>query len=197
MRHVVIFARRPQLGCVKTRLARDIGPVETLRFYRSTLVTVTRRLSAGRSWQTWLGLTPDETVFDAWLYPPMAGRMPQGEGDLGIRMARCFARFGHEPVLIVGSDIPDIDRRHITKAFDTLKRNELVFGPSGDGGYWLVGAAQGARIGTLFDDVRWSTKFALADTLNNVRPSVRVGMLGELPDIDDGEAYAAWRRPAG
>ena len=78
MKHVVIFARRPQLGCVKTRLARDIGPVETLRFYRSTLVTVTRRLSAGRSWQTWLGLTPDETVFDDWLYPPMAGRMPQG-----------------------------------------------------------------------------------------------------------------------
>ncbi|HCH56369.1 MAG TPA: hypothetical protein DEV64_04695 [Rhodospirillaceae bacterium] len=197
MKHVVIFARRPQLGCVKTRLARDIGPVETLRFYRSTLVTVTRRLSAGRSWQTWLGLTPDETVFDDWLYPSMAGRLPQGEGDLGIRMARCFARFGHDTVLIVGSDIPDIDRRHVAEAFDTLKRNDLVFGPSGDGGYWLVGAAQGARIGRLFDNVRWSTKFALADTLNNVRPSVRVGMLGELPDIDDGAAYAAWRRPAG
>ena len=50
MKHVVILARRPQLGCVKTRLARDIGPVETLRFYRST-ITVTRRLSAG-NWQT-------------------------------------------------------------------------------------------------------------------------------------------------
>ena len=111
-------------------------------------------------------------------------------------MARCFARFGHEPVLIVGSGIPDIDRttspKHSTRSSVTN-----LFGPSGDGGYWLVGAAQGARIGTLFDDVRWSTKFALADTLNNVRPSVRVGMLGELPDIDDGEAYAAWRRPAG
>ena len=124
--------------------------------------------------------------------PPMAGRMPQG-GDPhtnGALLCPIWAR----TVLIVGGDIPDIDRRHITKHStrssvtnwcSVLRRRRLP----------LVGAAQGARIGTLFEDVRWSTKFALADTLNNVRPSVRVGMLGEL-DIDDGEAYAAWRRPS-
>ena len=194
MKHVVIFARRPQLGRVKTRLARDIGSVETLRFYRSTLMSVTRRLAAAQGWQTWLGLTPDETIFDDRLYPPMAGRLPQGDGDLGDRMARCLARFGPNPVLIVGSDIPDIDRSHIASAFDALRRKDLVFGPSGDGGYWLVGAAQGARVGALFNDVRWSTEHALADTLDNVRPGVRVAMLEELADIDDGEAYAAWRR---
>lgn len=197
MKHVVIFARRPQLGRVKTRLARDIGPVETLRFYRSTLATVTRRLAADRSWQTWLGLTPDETIFDDRLYPSMAGRLPQGDGDLGDRMARCLARFGQDPVLIVGSDIPDIDRRHIAWAFDALRRNDLVFGPSGDGGYWLVGAAQGARVGALFNDVRWSTEYALSDTLENVRPGVRVAMLEELADIDDGAAYVAWRGTRG
>ena len=124
----------------------------------------------------------------------MAGRLPQGDGDLGDRMARCLARFGPNPVLIVGSDIPDINRPHIASAFDALRRNDLVFGPSGDGGYWLVGAAQGARVGALFNDVRWSTEHALADTLDNVRPGVRVAMLEELADIDDGEAYAAWRR---
>ena len=194
MKHVVIFARRPQLGRVKTRLARDIGSVETLRFYRSTLMSVTRRLAAAQGWQTWLGLTPDETIFDDRLYPPMAGRLPQGDGDLGDRMARCLARFGPNPVLIVGSDIPDIDRSHIASAFDALRRKDLVFGPSGDGGYWLVGAAQGARVGALFNDVRWSTEHALTDTLDNVRPGVRVAMLGELADIDDGKAYTAWRR---
>ncbi|MGB0631148.1 MAG: TIGR04282 family arsenosugar biosynthesis glycosyltransferase [Alphaproteobacteria bacterium] len=193
MKHVVIFARRPQLGRVKTRLARDIGAVEALRFYRSTLAMVTRRLAADRGWNTWLGLTPDETIFDNRLYPPMAGRLPQGGGNLGDRMARCLARFGHDPAIIVGSDIPDIDRSHIAAAFDALHRNDLVFGPSGDGGYWLVGAAQGVRVGGLFDDVRWSTEHALADTLENVRSGVRVGMLEELADIDDGDAYAAWR----
>jgi len=119
-------------------------------------------------------------------------RLPQGDGGLGQRMANCLARFGPHPAIVVGSDIPDIDRRHIAAAFDALRRNELVFGPSDDGGYWLVGAAQGARVGALFNDVRWSTGHALADTLANVRPGVRVAMLEPLADIDDGDAYREW-----
>lgn len=193
MKHVVIFARRPQLGRVKTRLAADIGPVETLRFYRSTLNTVARRLSAGGDWATWIGITPDDTLGRDRLYPPGVWRLPQGDGDLGQRMANCLMRFGPHPALIVGSDIPDIDRRHVAAAFKALRRNELVFGPSDDGGYWLVGAAQGARIGNLFADVRWSTEHTLTDTLANVRSGVRVAMLEPLADIDDGAAYRAWR----
>lgn len=193
MKHVVIFARRPQLGRVKTRLAADIGPVETLRFYRSTLNTVARRLSAHGGWSTWIGITPDDTLSRDRLYPPGVWRLPQGSGDLGQRMANCLMRFGPYPALIVGSDIPDIDQRHVARAFDALRRNDLVFGPSDDGGYWLVGAAQGSRVGALFSDVRWSTEYALADTLANVRQGVRVAMLEPLADIDDGAAYAAWR----
>ena len=109
-------------------------------------------------------------------------------------MANCLIGFGPQPALIVGSDIPDIDRQHVAAASDALRRNELVFGPSDDGGYWLVGAAQGARVGGLFNDVRWSTEHALADTLANVRPGIRVAMLEPLADIDDGAAYRAWRR---
>lgn len=194
MKHVVIFARRPQLGRVKTRLAADIGPVETLRFYRSTLNTVARRLNAGGGWATWIGITPDNTLGKDRLFPKHVWRLPQGTGDLGERMANCLTRFGPHPALIVGSDIPDIDRRHVAAAFDALRTNELVFGPSDDGGYWLVGAAQGARVGGLFNNVRWSTGHALADTLENVRPGVRVAMLETLADIDDGAAYRAWRR---
>ena len=193
MKHVVIFARRPQLGRVKTRLAADIGPVETLRFYRATLNTVSRRLNAGGGWSTWIGITPDDTLGQVRLYPRGVGRLPQGSGDLGERMAHCLARFGPHPTLIVGSDIPDIDRRHIASAFDALRRNDLVFGPSDDGGYWLVGAAKGARARYLFEDVRWSTENALADTLANARKGARVAMLEPLADIDDGDAYHAWR----
>jgi len=197
MRHVVIFARRPRLGQVKTRLAADIGPVETLRFYRSALNTVTRRLLSGQGWSTWLAVTPDDAAFDSRTYPPGAWFMHQGDGDLGERMARCLTWFGPNPAIIVGSDIPDIDRRHIAAAFDALRRNDLVFGPSDDGGYWLVGAAQGARVGALFEDVRWSTEHALADTLENVRSGVRVEMLQTLADIDDVAAYCAWRQYRG
>lgn len=194
MKHVVIFARRPQLGRVKTRLADDIGPVETLRFYRATLNRVARRLSAGGGWATWIGITPDDTLGQDRLYPKGVSRLAQGGGDLGQRMANCLAGFGPNPAVIVGSDIPDLDRRHVAAAFDKLRRNELVFGPSGDGGYWLVGAGQGARVGNLFADVRWSTEHALSDTLENVRSGVRVAMLDPLADIDNGDDYRKWRR---
>lgn len=193
MKHVVIFSRRPQLGRVKTRLAADIGPVKTLRFYRSTLNNTARRVSAGGAWTTWIGITPDETLRCCRLYPSGVRRLPQGNGDLGQRMTNCLMRFGPHPALIVGSDIPDIDQHHIAAAFDKLRRNEMVFGPSHDGGYWLVGVAQGARSCRLFKDVRWSTKHALADTLTNVRQGERVAMLEHLTDIDDGATYRDWQ----
>ena len=197
MKHVVIFARRPQLGRVKTRLAADIGPVKALRFYRSTLNTVARRLSACAGWVTWIGITPDDTLRRDRLYPPGVWRLPQGGGCLSERMANCLIGFGQQPALIVGSDIPDIKQRHVAAAFCKLRRNDLVFGPSDDGGYWLIGAAQGARVGNLFADVRWSTEHALADTLANVRPGVRVATLETLSDIDDGASYRVWRHGKG
>ena len=192
MKHVVIFGRHPKLGCVKTRLARKIGPVETLRFYRYTLTTVIRRVSAGQSWQTWVSLTPDKAVIDGRICPVKVGRLLQGGGNLGDRMARCFSRFGHDPVLIIGSDIPDVGQAHIAAAFDALRRSDVVFGPSNDGGYWLVGMRQGRLAGPLFDNVRWSTKYALSDTQKNLNSGLRVAMLSALADIDDGADYAAW-----
>ncbi len=194
MRHVVIFARRPRLGAVKTRLAADVGPGAALRFYRTTLDAVARRLAADRRWTTWIGVTPDDSASDARIWPPGVGRLAQGGGDLGARMARCMARFGMNPVVVVGSDVPDLSRRHVAAAFEALRHGDLAFGPSGDGGYWLAGAARGARVGGLFRGVRWSGPHALADTVANARPGVRVRMLETLDDVDDGAALRRWRR---
>ncbi|MEC7490295.1 MAG: TIGR04282 family arsenosugar biosynthesis glycosyltransferase [Pseudomonadota bacterium] len=191
MRHVVIFARKPKLGCVKTRLANDIGSVEALRFYRSTLFAVARRLSSGHAWTTWIAVTPDSATRDAYPWPPNTPLLPQGSGDIGVRMARCMARFGPFPVLIVGSDIPELGVRHIAKAFAALRNNDFVFGPSSDGGYWLVGAVQGVRSGGLFEDVRWSTENTLSDTVENVRAGKRNAFIDVLSDVDNGEAYRA------
>ena len=65
-------------------------------------------------------------------------------------MARCFSKFRHDPVLIIGSDIPNVGQAHITAAFDALRRNDVVFGPSNDGGYWLVGMRKGRLAGPAF-----------------------------------------------
>lgn len=193
MRHAIVFARRPRLGTVKTRLAAEIGPVETLRFYRANLFRLARDLGADRRWATWIAATPDDAAGDRRTWPDRVGLFAQGEGDLGDRMRFALARFGHQPALIVGSDIPAAGRRQIGAAFDSLRSHDLVFGPAADGGYWLVGAAQSIRVGGLFEDVRWSTPDALSDTLENVRPGVRVAMLETLDDVDTAEAYYAWR----
>ena len=194
MRHAIVFARRPRLGTVKSRLAKDIGPVGALRFYRANLFRLARELGRDRSWATWIAVTPDDALGDVRSWPDCAGLIAQGGGDLGDRMGAALARFGHQAAVIIGSDVPAAGRRQVAAAFDALRHNDLVFGPASDGGYWLVGAAQGARVGSLFDGVRWSSEYALSDTLENVRRGVRVAMLGSLSDIDTGDDYRAWAR---
>ena len=197
MRHVVVLARRPRLGQVKTRLAADVGAVAALRFYRAALAALCRRLAGDRRWSAWLAVTPDDAVRDRRGLPRGLGRFPQGAGDLGARMARSMARFGMDPVVIVASDVPAVERRHVAAAFAALGRAEFVFGPSPDGGFWLAGAAHGKSMAPLFDGPRWSTEHALADTLANVPPGARRALLDELADVDDGAGFRAWRSFSG
>ncbi|MDA0787020.1 MAG: DUF2064 domain-containing protein, partial [Proteobacteria bacterium] len=140
--HLVIFARTPRRGAVKRRLAADIGDGPALAFYRRTLHDVTRRLGADPRWRTWLAVTPDTDATRPGLWPAVPGMqvIPQGRGDLGVRMARPMMTLPPGPVLIVGTDIPDITRGHIADGFAALGTHDFVFGPAADGGYWLVGA---------------------------------------------------------
>jgi glycosyltransferase A (GT-A) superfamily protein (DUF2064 family) len=136
-------------------------------------------------------VTPDEAAISARGWPRGPERLPQGGGDLGARMGRVLARSSPDrPVVIVGSDIPDLDRHHVAAAFAALGGVDLVFGPATDGGFWLVGASAPPPAG-LFDGVRWSTAHALADTLANAGRRARVLSDHRLEDLDDWES---WRR---
>ncbi|MBT4906949.1 MAG: glycosyltransferase [Rhodospirillaceae bacterium] len=194
--HLVIFARAARRGAVKRRLAADIGDGPALAFYRQTLHDVTRRLGGDPRWRTWLAVTPDTAALRSGLWPAVPGvrLIAQGQGDLGARMARPMAELPPGPVMIIGTDIPDITTGHIADGFTALGNHEFVFGPAADGGYWLVGASRRPSVPAgLFRDVRWSTEHALADTLAGLPPRARTAMLGELDDVDDGAAWAAWR----
>jgi rSAM/selenodomain-associated transferase 1 len=195
-RHLVLFARRPQLGAVKRRLAADIGAAAAHGFYRRTLHDVAWRLGRDRRWKTWLAVTPDNAAGAprVWPVPPGTAIVGQGAGDLGVRMARPLREFPPGPVVIVGSDIPEVEVGDIVAAFDALGDSDLVFGPAADGGYWLVGARRRPVVPqNLFADVRWSSEHALADTLANVRAACRVALLAERSDVDDGAAWRRWR----
>ena len=189
-RHLVIFTRLPRLGAGKRRLAADIGPVAALRFQRTALAATLRRLRRDPRWRTWLAITPDR----GGPWPAGLPRIGQGGGDLGRRMARVARALPPGPVMIVGSDIPGIRRHHIAAGFRALGGSDAVFGPAGDGGYWLVGLRRRPRFFDPFGGVRWSTRHALADTLANLAGR-RITLLEVLDDIDDGAALARHLHP--
>ena len=136
---LVIMAKTPAIGRVKTRLARDVGAVEAVRFFRVTAAGLIRRVACDPRWRTVLALAPDRAVHQPGIWPDDLPRIAQGPGDLGARMGRLFRDLPPGPVVIVGADIPGIRAAHVAAAFAALGRHDAVLGPAEDGGYWLVG----------------------------------------------------------
>ena len=186
---LVLFARAPALGCGKRRLARDIGETAALGFERLMLARLLRRLAGNPRWELRIAVTPDRTCGEARQWRRGVAVVGQGSGDLGARMRRVIAATPAGPVVLIGSDIPAIAAMHIAAAFRLLGHRDLVFGPAGDGGFWLVGARRRPRLPELFAEVRWSTRHALTDTLASLRGGVSVGFVARLDDVDDGAAY--------
>lgn len=181
---VIVFARAPRYGTVKTRLAAEIGTAEALRFYRTMLSGLIRRIRDDARWETVVCVTPDSAADGRWPLRATAQR----SGDLGRRMVRALRAAGARPAVIVGSDIPALDRAHIATAFVALRRRPFVLGPARDGGYWLIGARCGAQIAPkALDGVRWSSAYTLADTRERL-PQATI-LDATLEDVDDGAAY--------
>lgn len=170
---VIVMAKEPRLGRVKTRLARGIGPVAATAFYRRTLARTLRLLARDPRWHLVMAVSPD-----CWR-PRGRAAMPQGRGDLGARMRRCLNACQPGPVVLVGADIPDLRPAHVAACLRLLQRTPFVLGPAADGGYWLIGARR--RVPALAP-VRWSAPHALADT----RELLRDAALGPtLRDVDE------------
>lgn len=186
------MVKAPVAGAVKTRLARAIGTSVATGFYRTMLARTVRRLGHDARWRTVLAVTPDVSLWST-IWPRGVGLVAQGPGDLGQRMGALFDRLPRGPVVIIGSDIPDIAPSDIRSAFHALGSHDAVLGPAPDGGYWLIGLKRTPRIPQPFTDVRWSSAHTLEDTLTNLA-DCKVALLRVLDDIDTGEDYKAWRR---
>ncbi len=195
-RHLVIFARSPQFGRVKRRLAREVGAAEAMRFYRMTLDRQIATLSRDPRWTVWLFVTPDkETGHATWRGTVPPGRVrPQGHGDLGQRMLLPFRTLPAGPVVLVGSDIPAMRPIHIARAFRLLGRHALIFGPASDGGFWLVGSRRSRPMPHgMFANVRWSSAQTLTDTRANLPTAISVGEADTLDDVDTADDLRRFR----
>jgi hypothetical protein len=182
-RHLVIMLKEPRPGRVKTRLGREIGMTPAAWWFRHQTRALIRRLDDPR-WRLWLAVSPDHAGLGSRIWPAHLPRLAQGRGDLGQRMARILRAMPCGPVLIIGGDIPGVQPRHIHHAFAQLGPNTTVLGPATDGGYWLIGMQRTRAIpATLFHNVRWSTRHAMADTIASL-PGQLIGVAATLRDVD-------------
>lgn len=187
MGQLILFGRRPALGVGKRRLAAEIGELGAWRFQRQALARLTRTLGGDRRWRMWRCLTPDAPASRR-----PGDEIPQGRGDLGERLTSVIARTPPGPVVIIGSDAPQVCANDIAAAFRALGRAAAVIGPARDGGFWLIGLDRRLRARPPFMNVRWSSAHTLADVRANLGAR-RCIVLRELEDVDDAASYARVR----
>ena len=180
---LIVMLKEPRAGRVKTRLGKDIGMTAAAWWFRHQVKRLLRRIEDLR-WDVVLAVAPDREGLLSRVWPSHLPRIPQGHGDLGDRMARAMYSIPIGPVCVIGADIPGVGPKQIARAFAALGASDAVFGPAPDGGYWLIGLRKTHPLPpTIFQDVRWSTEHALADTRASLG-GLSVALIDELQDVD-------------
>lgn len=184
---LIIFARDPIPGRVKTRLIPALGAEGACELYQKLLLRTlsTAMQCSGIAIEFWV----DSTAPSAGLRKLAADRSMrlrhQRGADLGMRMHHAIddALRRSSRVLLIGTDCPDWRAGDLMEAFDLLEENTAVLAPAMDGGYVLIGCRQNAI--ELFSDISWGTDQVLAITKSRLQSlDWRWRELPAHPDID-------------
>ncbi len=184
---IVIFAKAPVPGSVKTRLVPMLGEEGAAQLAKRMLVdTVVQAIAAGLATPELCATPPPDDPAWAGLLPARVRLSDQGEGDLGQRLAAAAQRVldDGERVLLIGTDCPALDGDRLARAAAHLDRHDAVIHPARDGGYVLLGLKRTDP--SLFNDMAWSTDTVAATTIARIsalRWSLSVGET--LVDIDE------------
>nr|WP_240315581.1 TIGR04282 family arsenosugar biosynthesis glycosyltransferase [Aquimarina longa] len=179
---LLIFTRNPELGKCKTRLAATIGDQAALDIYTFLLqhtASITKRLNVDKEVHYSIKIREQ----DIW-NPQIYNKKQQIGEDLGQRMEYAFAKGfeqGYENIIIIGSDMYDLNQKDIENAFDHLESYDYVIGPAEDGGYYLFGMK--SLNSQVFKNKIWGTNTVLKDTLKNIEKK-QIKLLEERNDID-------------
>lgn len=188
---VNIFAKIPQIGLSKTRLAKSVGDTHARRIANWLFSNTIKNILFDR-WNTYLCISPDSAQERLKLICNLQVRT-QGQGDLGDRLNRAFDNSPCGKIVFVGTDTADLRHHHLTIAFRALNRHNLVFGPANDGGFWLMGLNKTSySTDNPFRNVRWSSEHALSDVVANFPRNSSIYYLETLIDIDDGDDWHHW-----
>ena len=180
---VIILIRNPVLGCVKTRLAADIGSLNALNVYK-TLLSYTRNITNSIDSSRLLFYSDFIDFNDDW-EDGIYQKYLQSGNDFGEKMLNAFniALTQHELVVIIGSDCFELNSEIIELAFKKLKYFDVVIGPAKDGGYYLMGLKR--VYPELFQGKSWSTDSVLSETIDTLKElDLTYHLLPLLGDID-------------
>jgi len=184
---LIIFARNPIRGKVKTRLAATLGEDKALSIYQSLLehtVQITHQLPCDR----YVFYADGISLNDHWL-SDVYRKENQVGADLGARMHHAFDTLfqrSYEQVLIIGTDCFELTPEILENAFTILRKHEVVIGPSVDGGYYLLGMRQ--LYPFLFEEKAWSTNTVYNSTIQQLEMhQISYDTLPILNDIDTEE----------
>jgi uncharacterized protein len=194
---LIIFIKNPQLGKVKTRLARTMGDEKALEIY-TELTHITRenaKILRGVKRHVFYSDFIDKT--DDWSAKLFEKWVQTGE-DLGARMANAFSEVlkKQEKVCIIGSDCPTLSPTILQQAFVALDTHDFVVGPSTDGGYYLLGISKSVRdFQFVFENMAWSTETVLSETVKRISDKGKsLYFLPELTDIDEEKDWNAFKK---
>ncbi len=185
---LIIFVKNPVLGKVKTRLAATLGDEKALQIYHS-LLEHTRKVALETDVDRYVFYTDTIGENDDWRNDDFTKKLQQGD-DLGTRMhtALDIILKKHDKAIIIGSDCPGLTSKILKSAFRKLNRADYVLGPAEDGGYYLLGMKQNSK--ALFEDMEWSTKKVLDETLERIwKLEKTYALLQTLGDVDYAEDW--------
>ena len=185
---LIVFAREPVPGKVKTRLGRDIGYTPAANLYSAMLEDVLESVSLLKDVRPLLFWACDDAPIPLNPAFPLMESFKQHGANLGLRMAHAFElafESGCTACCIIGTDSPDLPAEYIRQAFELLEGGgtDVVFGPARDGGYYLLGLRRAWP--ELFENIAWGTPQVLTTSVARARElGVRTAFLPQWYDID-------------
>ena len=199
---LLVFLKWPEPGQVKTRLANDVGADEASKIYKVLVRNVIKQISPvfnqlGSICWVFDPLEKEDEVQD-WIWKELKSLglnnlqnhhfCPQSEGDLGDRLQSAFKRgfsMNYTRIIAIGTDCIELNARTIEQALMNLpSQRSIVFGPSFDGGYYLVGIRSYLGL-SVFKNIDWSTPKVLDQSLNQaVSLGLEYTLLEEFNDVD-------------
>jgi rSAM/selenodomain-associated transferase 1 len=192
---IILFLKYPVKGKVKTRLAKTIGDEKAVRLYKKlseNIIATISKLSNSHKY-IFYSEKEEKDLINNWIKDKCFFAAQDGE-DLGKRMKNAFNQvFSHgaRKVIILGSDIPDLSKEIIEEAISKLDENDIVIGPSPDGGYYLLGMKKYSPF--LFDNIIYSTNSVLEETIGKIKKKkLSYHILQTLEDIDTEDELKEW-----